>query len=433
MPNTDGPWTLSLVLSYLNHHYDYSLFAQSYDGPIFKWHVEQIVLSPFFKYITINRYSIFIFHLFIFLLNCFLTGVIFKKTNTSNVYFFLMAGAQITSIYFYGLRIEPVLITLVLSMILMDLTIQNFQLKLVFQSILTSIIGLIHPVGGIVAILTMIILFIINGSFNVRNILAYSFICLVCVLFLSEFSLKEYILYYLKHNQGDDHSFNLNTIFKYFLFSPVFLSLIIILLKSDKKKLKSFLIILSFVLPLLFLGRSYYFVYLYIPIVMIIANSECSKIKFKSFETGILMISILFGSVFTHFFPTYRIIENPEYSRTFNAALDYINDYGERVKSDKIWTTSQLSMEIIDQENSRLFFRFYKNMDSDGITLINKDVVIFEKAELKNDIIRNLSPGIKEYRCVEIFPEVKGLVTLSSLFQSRGPGIGLWVLEVCND
>lgn len=436
--NTDGPWTLSKTFSFLNGYKDRSLFAHDYAGDIFKVSVFEYINAPFFLIYPENTYSI-IFHNFLLILSCLaLLFLIFWKKNKEPFLFFLSSVTLLTSTYTYGMRSEIYAMPWLLAII--TLTNKEYQSKIHFKLIiiatLAAISSLLHPAAAIAA--TLIILYWLvekNAPLPLYIILLLSGSILLFIL--SKGNLLSYIHLYAYSNELENHSLKLTLFPKYLIFSLGILPLATIAIKA--RPLFNTIFFISFIITFMSLGRSYYFQYLFpFLIIMIqqnIQNIHPLNILDKYYHKTLILISITFASVFTHLYPTVALLENPTYASAFREILKKVNHVQNKLDGrEKIWVPSQLGMEVIQKENSRLFFPFYPTMAEKKIILQGNDVMLFysqkDMEELLPKIVGN---QITELETKQLLPKTKGIIRIGDFFKSRSDSIGLWEVHLQKD
>lgn len=430
MVSTDGPWTLSHLFSFMNGSFNSSTFAHDFDGSIYKTYALEMLLSPFYWVLgEVNTYK-FIIIAFIFILS---SVILIRKISfyftESNFVFFLFSGAFLTSIYAYGMRSETYITPLLLVMVLLV-----FQLKLVgeslFKLILIGFLGafafLIHPASAIFTIL-LVFYTLLTKTINLKAFFWIVGSGLLASILISGFRLFNYIELFTSSNEMDNHSFSISHFLKYVSFTPIVL--ILFFLSTNKKSLTiNSVFFVVFILMTCFFGRSYYFSYT-IPFLLLLYLDQ-RKIKPRLYVRIGVLVLIGYGLYITHVFPTFQNIENPEFSSTYRSILSQTNKIGNKVKSkDKVWVSSQLGMEVIDQPNSRLHHHFYKTMSGEKITLKRGDVMLFWNAnKVKERISSQVRHDFDELQIEEVIAPVKGHYKITKPFSERGDDIGLWLV-----
>ena len=147
----DGPLILSHLFSILDGKIYSSNFAHSHMGDIFKTHVFEGILLPFFIILPTNTYAIIITNFFFILTSIIFLHIIFKNQNNGQYLFFLTTCFYLTSTYTYGMRNENYCIPLLLIMVLLFQKVK-FKKNILFE----SLIGLLFCVVFFVSILSVV-------------------------------------------------------------------------------------------------------------------------------------------------------------------------------------------------------------------------------------------------------------------------------------
>jgi hypothetical protein len=248
---------------------------------------------------------------------------------------------------------------------------------------------------------------------------------LLSVLLLSGFRLLDYLALFTGSNELDDHSFSFSNFIKYISFTPIVLSLLFFSM-TRKTFLVKGLFIIGFVALTCAFGRSYYFSYTIPFILLFFADVE--KIRLNFYLRSISLLFIGYGLYITHVFPTIQNIENPKLSYSYRTLLIEVDKMGKTIdQENKIWVSSQLGMEIIDQANSRLHHHFYKTMSGEKIELEQGDVMLFKSKQKMMDRLNSQVNHSKENLIItSLIEPVKGHYKITRPFQERGSEMGLF-------
>ncbi len=425
--NTDGPWTLSPAISYLNGNYNASTFSHDYLGEVFTVHVFQVISAPFFYFFGVSTNSLFAFNLVLIFISSVIIYCLVKSSKSGLLKFLVFTFVIILNMYLLNFRVETIGVLFGLLIILIQQRIIRKNIRLVLFAIILGCSGLIHPIMGVGnGLLALYIL--IKNLYKLRDYFFLFIGTIVCLFVFSEGN----ILSFLSNVYGNsievaNHTFSITLIFKYIFYNPILLFIFYIIYKNYK--LDIFYIILAIII-LSFFGRSYYFSYL-IPIAILIIINEDRKIVLYSVEKMILIILVLIGFFWSYILPFGVYVENPKYGNTMRMILNKSKlILNEMDKSGYLWVPSQIGMEVMDNKNSRMYFHSYKTISTEKINLGEGDkLLIYELSDLKN-IYKNLGPSKEELLIEEIIKPVKGKLKMSELFKKRSDSIGLWSIQL---
>ena len=95
--NTDGPWTLSSAISFLNGNYNASIFSHDYMGEVFTVHVFQVICAPFFYFFGLSTNSLFAFILVLIFSKSLGDQLVYYLSfyHTNSSYFFALSNNDI--------------------------------------------------------------------------------------------------------------------------------------------------------------------------------------------------------------------------------------------------------------------------------------------------------------------------------------------------
>ncbi|CAN5559791.1 hypothetical protein BH23BAC1_BH23BAC1_21760 [soil metagenome] len=435
-PGADGPFFISKTFSLLRGSFFQNTFAYNYMQPDLAPYMYGLIISPFYGLFPDVTYSIFIFNFLV------LIGI-----TASLLYFFYIKrgipvwvkALAILSIWIspYSYSLRPELFNIFLIIINFIFLYRYFQsqkiLFLICSAILTTIIGLVHPVAGVFTVLATSLYFL-EKKLPFKRYISWGalIVGLLCIIYLPIILIdpEHWALYFFEKNiVEDNHTFNPQLILKYIFFNPLLFALYISIIPywTSKNLLKEILYLFIITLVLALFGRSYY--YPYLGIFMILRISELSFYEYKM--PAVMYAVLLISPFFTHYLPTIQQLENREYTRKFRTILKEVEDYGETAEENQVWVPASLCMPIIEKPGTRLHYNFYYLIAPSRIELYEGDrILVTSKSEI-NYIFRNVQHSKEDLEVTPIIPEVsQGLVTSSSFFRKRANPIGLWEIKL---
>lgn len=350
----------------------------------------------------------------------------------------IMVGL-VTNPYLIGMRPEQLILTL---MIFILIWLQkkkgskhwSFSISL---GVATTVVGLSHPIAGIFFTFFVLLVLFESGSewpsiAKYLTAVAVSLLVLYGPVVFLDFH-HWYMLMFEVMIEGDNHTFSPTGFFKYLIFSwSPFLILIISLCNSSldaPSKLsfwvKEIGIGLFLILLLSLFGRSYYFPYLTVYILwrmLVLKNVSLNR----WFAACLLFVS----PFFSHYLPTYQILDNPEYASNARAIIAEVDKYSDLAKKHTVRTNPTIVMPIINEKGSRIHFSFYRRLAGFGMPFDVGDVILYAHPKDYKNILRNLDYPEDQLLVEELIQEVPGLRTLDSLFQERSEPLGLWKISI---
>ena len=117
--NSDGPWILSDIFSFIAGNSNSSTFAFDFYGNTFKDHVLELILFPFYRLLPTTTYTFIGVTFFFIIATIILLYFIFYKKQNGNHLFCLSSLGFLSSIYTYGSRSENYIIPLLLVVVLL--------------------------------------------------------------------------------------------------------------------------------------------------------------------------------------------------------------------------------------------------------------------------------------------------------------------------
>jgi hypothetical protein len=429
--STDGPWTLSHLFSFMRGDFNQSMFAHNFDGDIYKTYGLELILYPLYKVAgEINTYKFIIISFLFISTSAFLIKKITLDQLKSKFLFLITVTGFLTSTYTFGLRSETYVIPFMLLMIFQAFEIYHEKIKvyrLIIIGFLGALIFLIHPASTIFTLLLIFYIWI-NRWISFKDFIWIVIAGIVSSFMISGFRLMDYINLFTGSNELEDHSFSLSHVVKYISFTPIVLMLIYLGVFKNKNILK-ILFLISYITLTCVFGRSYYFSY-FIPFLLLffVDMNEFKDPKFNAVTKLISFGFISFSLLVTHLFPTFQNLENPVLGSTYRSVLKKADEIGKSLDNNhRIWVTSQLGMEVIDQSNSRLHHHFYKTMSGEKIELEQGDVMLFKSKQKMMDRLNSQVNHSKENLIItSLIEPVKGHYKITRPFQERGSEMGLF-------
>ena len=436
----DGPWLLSQTFSLLRGELFRAVLGFSYQDPFTYPYFYAILTAPAFLLLPFNQYNIFIFSLLLALILAFqVYWLSRKKAGYSLSSGFILIIGILTSVYTYGLRPElllTILMVLVITIILFPATGLFSSKQAIYAGVLSGIIGLSHPMAGIVIVTISLMMFWeekISWKFTIIN--CFTTLLMVIVFYVPVILMDAQRWWYYMFKVGtemDSHAFSWTTFAKFFSFSPVlfippFFSTLATCNNSHKRNvwLKE-VVLWGLIIGLIsFFGRSYYFYYL-VPFI-IWRLIKLPTIKIPAIIIGLVLCIAPF---LTHYTPTIQLIENPKYSRTLHDVLDQIETYKPVATDNLLWVSSHVVMPVMEEPGARIFFKFFRRVASHGMEFSSNDVILFIHPEEKQNILKNLDVPESSLTIREIIAPVPGLLRPGTFFQVRDYSLGLWEIRL---
>jgi hypothetical protein len=371
--STDAAWTLSSLYDYLKHpNLSTSMYAHEYLGPIFNFNTLHFLLGPIFSVFELNTLSFIICHFVIIAISSILLWLLItdKLMASLSILFYVADG------YIYGMRSENYALLLALLIFLVWFKIKHKFLKLVIATLLILFIGFMHPVGGFLTGITFILLIYLdihqldnkNGYINVlklfgQEIFKVGFVAVIALLLFGIDKSNNMVRVYLTPSGDTGNHFDglhFNLFLKYAYLGNMF-SLIVLLFLSFKLKEKFwFAYLLLFTIFLIISGRSYYFPYYTIPLVILLSGRYSSfKISqdindFKFFPKVVIVCMVY---VFTlNSLKLFSSLKSYDAGCIYKNVLKKITSIKKEKNNSLIFLPSQLSIEYYKNENQRIIF-----------------------------------------------------------------------------
>lgn len=430
--NGDGPWFLSQTYSWMRGDFFQASFGFAHIDPYLNPYMYAVITVPFFSLNLPPEYSLQIYILIWQILSLILVYRILHHAGyTSGLSVSFVFISIISTPFFYLLRNEAPCITLALLLVWILRKSAQVDLKhLISISLLSTVIGLIHPVGGVFAVAITTAFFSIQG-YKLSNYGKYLALvgCFILLLY-GPVVFRNFPAWwnsFYNPTVRAEHSPKIITALKYFSQNPFLFAPYLMVLFANRRTwktiLKELLLISIFVAILALFGKSYYFPYLIVFIVWRLSDYAPPTIT-KSF----LFLVVMTFPILSHFLPTIQQIENREYVYLARQNLVAVQSYAPVAETHKLWVPPYFGMMVIDQPESRAH---HSCSLQQKITLQPGDVILYDQPAAKECLIsRFLTNPPETLKITTIHEEVKGLVTISSLFRSRSNPIGLWEIRL---
>jgi len=347
----------------------------------------------------------------------------------------MVSLGYLSSSYAYGMRSENYIIPLILVIILL-FNYDNYKSSLstlFLIALFASIVVFIHPMGGVVTVLIIISRLIGYNKFFITGLLLLLFGFFSSIL-ITWGEIQSYVALFIKsRGPSDDHSFWLMGFTKYITYSIGIIPVIFLTMKRNY--LQNIIILAIGILVIANFGRSYYFHYLFVILVSIISNPISNKPyninldkSFKYFS----MICILISLVFTHISPTFLFLENMNLGKEYRQILSRVDIIAKDQKPNHLlWVPAQFGMEIIDQNNARLHYHFYKNSAGEKIKLIRGDAMLFYSKSKMDKILRYQVSNTRDELFIEqVINTSPNYLRIGKFYQQRADSLGLWHVSI---
>lgn len=420
--NTDGPWSLSSMVSFMKGDFNSSVFSHDYLGEVFTVHFFQWICSPFFLVFGLSVSNFFLFNIILIGVATIVSLYAIKMYKSPFPIYVVFLPLLLLNPYLYSFRPEILGVIIGLLLIVVNVNLYG-KVKYISFGVLLSMSLLIHPAAFIGnGLLVLVILF--SCDLVIKNYILMVVFFVISLILLSEGNFVEFFSeIYLNSNELSNHSFNYMLFLKYGKYNAVLIFVFYVFFRYNKYKFL-YLVFSSLIISLV--GRSYYFSYL-IPIILYLLLMD--PIKIKRYETYLLFVLILFNLGITHVLPTYIHLENNAYGQTMKEVLNKTNSYISN-KNEIVWVPSQLGMEAMNYDNSRMYFHFYEIMSLKKIDLNDEGKLLLYKKKDLNSILKNLAHSKEEIEIVNLIAPVKGKYTISSGLRKRTDSIGLWEISL---
>ena len=423
----DSTWTLSSFYDFLRNPQSHtSLYAHEYMGLIFDFNPLHYLLLPFFEIFTLNTTNFILFHFLLITLTSFL---IYRYVNNKTLAS-LMILAYTLDTYTYGFRSESYLIMIIITLLMSWQTSKNIWYKTSLCIPLTFIIGLIHPVGGIISSLSILYLIIdyykkTNDENKTNTILKYfifSLLLIIILIGLTGLKTIEHFVYAHTHAIGDveNHfdSIHIELLLKYIISGNSFWLIIIAYYSINNRNFAFVIYSLSILLLLLFSGRSYYCVYLIIPALLItnhISTLNQRTANWKLMPIVTLSFALPFGVTILRLCASCR---NNEAGVVYKRVIEITKSKINNSLAKQIFIPTPLSIECFQNKNQRILYPTF-GMLYNAETPKGSEIFIYSSDQIKwlqRDCNKLVLGNINKWHCDTLISFTSGQYDLKSAF-----------------
>lgn len=427
---TDAAMAMSPSFSYYLGIKDSSVFAHEYLGDAFKIHIIDYFYFVWFKIFGLNTYSFIIHGILIIFATILVWIFIAKKIKNNSLILYILLFAYVSSPWIYNFRPENLVILIISLLLLLFLLKLNQIYELILSSLLCILAGLVHHIGGLIAVIICTYYFL---EFR-KTIYLLKFV-VVGIVFSYVITIGEifnYILLPLKFkSEVGNHlaSFNVVNILRYFISSAPIVFILFYSIKNLFSK-KDFIFLFFCILLLLFSGRTYYGVYVFPFMILmliknekIILNIETKWNRFILKSSLIYTFCVLFLLQISLRLIDFQLIDN------WNAISKAIVKEKENWNNDEIryYVPQELITQVVNNKNARMYYFFM--LKNDGFqNTENKVFYITDKNEIEW-IDRAFNTKNKKIKIEELVKESNGFIRPISIVKFkiiRISKIGLW-------
>jgi len=435
VPVLDGVWSLSQTFSVLRGNFLESSFAHEPIKPFLMPYGFAVLTAPFYAVMQ-GPMSIFIADCLTVLVSFFLLDYFYTKLNAPLVLRWFAVFATAGALASYSLRSEVLSIPLMI-LLFMLLTLpewRNSKFGVILAGVLTTIIGLIHPVHGILAGLLGIVE--LGWKRDWRDLSKYCISVAVTLLVMYGPVVAVNPNYwfttlssYSTTNIGSKKD-SIVYLFGYFTaYNPLLICLPVWLLLFNRKLWAKELLAFAIVaLVVYYFNRHYYLVVFGAYLMARAPFYFKDKLRLKYLILPLFFIQ----PMWSHYNWTIKTLENPDYSRTaWRIHTEIAGTRGMDVAS-KRYVSGFFAMNVIDLPNSELYSPFYKRLFHKKYHLAPGDTLLCVSQEELDQIKQDVGNPESDLIVTEIVPECKGLVSPRFLLgeKSRNNAIGLWGVGV---
>lgn len=386
----DGVWYLSQTYSLLRGDLLSSPFGYSYLNPYLLLYMYSILAAPFFALFGHMPVSLILWT--VFLLAGMAAMVIYLSDRYERKEFLvrlILALIFVGSNVMYVSRPEALTIFLMLVMLYIVAPIRRDNpgstLRTILAGTVAALIGLVHPVGGVFAVV-MLVLTGVSRRLPMRYFIFSIGITTVLVAVLygpvvlvdpQEWFQQFFVNFAENEGRGSIRPaiFVQYSLFAIFMYVPFILMFIGWIAESLWRRvfleLATFAMMIILLLPF---TSPLYYPYLSVYIVWRILENG---IPFAQAGLGRL---VLLGSAvgmpfFSHYLPTMLHIENPAYAVQSRAIVTFIEsaflDHG----AGLIWVQGEVGIHAISSPNARLYSSNISRLSGAPISLQSEDVI----------------------------------------------------------
>jgi len=432
--NADSAWTLSKVYTNLRGDWENSTFAHYYMPNGFKVHIFEYLNYPFFKLYPVNTYTVIIHSFVLIGLSILLLYKIIAIKSNSKTLFIFTALSILTCSYTYGMRYELYCLPIILwGILLMKKEKLSFDLKHILLIFMYSVAALMHPTAGVAAAI-LFLFYLINVKAELKTYLYSAILGVLFIFILTSGNIIEHINLFINHDKGDQHPFAVSHFTKFIMLAP---TLLVLCLPAINNKIQNLLFLIIFIVVFMFLGRSYYYFYLFAILSQLVlfnikSNEENTYLNNKVYLGAFLGV-FLYTMFVTHVSPSLSQIVNRDYGKKYREILNKTKQIAE--SSDKntlIWLPPRIGMEGIKYENIRLAHIAANNASGSKVSLKGNDYLLIYESTDTTEIFKDLIDHTREQVSIELIlqPTEKGLPTVGSFFRKHSSTIGLWKVQL---
>lgn len=441
-PGVDGPMYLSHTFSVLDGALFHNNFLSGYIEVFNFPYLFGFFNAPFYYFFQgtfLQTYSIFIANIFWIVL--FIAGVWFRYKDNGIpdvAKCLLLLTAYLSAVYTFTLRSETFIIPfLLLLTILLDKSFMKDSIffKFVLIPFVIAVIGLMHPVAGLIACL-------LTGMYSLEMRMSPAGLLLqggLTLLFVLLLYLPVVMLDFdhWKHDflqvgfMNRQHSFtDFSPLLKFAAYNPGIILVILIIVYCSQERVKELLILILFLGVILFFHQSYYFQYLFV-----YGFWRLKRVSLENLQRILSAISMVcffsYGFFIIYLLPAIQISENPAYVRTFKSIQLFLSKAVPGDPGHLIWIPGNFAMPVINHDNLRLHWYFILDYKA-TMKPIDGSSVFYVTNPRQIDYIR-LYPFAKapEISVTNIITPVKGLITVGDNL-SRSDSLGLWRINIIN-
>lgn len=141
----------------------------------------------------------------------------------------------------------------------------------------------------------------------------------------------------------------------------------------------------------------------------------------------LVVVVLLIAPLWTHQFPTFQQLENPQYGETVRAVMNKVDAYSGRNEPGLVWVSTRIGLPIIDEPYSRVIANYVAlGRYPQPITINDADQVLYMTPDEADILFDNYALTPETVQTEIVIPPVRGLLTFESLLRQRLPDIGLW-------
>lgn len=441
-PGIDGPIYLSHTFSVLKGDFFRNNFLSGYI-PVFNFpYLFGVLNAPFYYFFSgtgLQVYSIFLCNILWICL--FLAGVFtrFRDAGHGSAFkYLLFASAYLTNVYTFSLRSEIFILPffIMLEYFLVRSCTEHHKLfTWIFLPLLIAVIGLMHPVAGLIACV-FAVLFFWEEKIPARKLLLLmattgAFIMILYLpVVLIDFGAWKQNFFQIGFLNREHSFFDISPFLKYCSYNPATLFLILFTIFCSPNRKKEILYIAVFLIAIIYFHQSYYFEYLYVLLFWRMKKNEMHPVQ--SYIVPIFVLLCFYGFTLVCLLPLFQLSENPSYINCYNRIQQYFQNDVPPENKKTVWVPGDFCMSVLNREDIRLHWSYILDYKQ-TMQAIDTTVSFFVTNRSQMDYIARYPYVAGTHLAVKnIIQPVKGLVTVSSDFK-RSDSLGLWKIQVVNN